>query len=163
MDLGATLRADLAPAGTDYATRWTMRIWRTGQWLRLHDRTWWRPLALRACRVLHVVWVELLIGAVIPTTVSCGPGLRLMHGGRGVVFHFKTRIGSNCTIYHGVTIGARSGNTPPVIGDNVYIGNGASVLGAITVGDGARIGAGAVVVSDVPAGATMVGVPAHAI
>ena len=72
------------------------------------------------------------------------------------------RIGTNLQVHQGVTVGwDYRGPRRPIIGDDVFIGAGAKVLGAVTVGDRARIGANAVVLCDVPDGATMVGVPAH--
>lgn len=82
--------------------------------------------------------------------------------GMGVVIGETTEIGDDCTLYHGVTLGGTSwdkGKRHPTLGNNVVIGAGAKVLGPITVGEGARIGSNAVVLKDVPAGATMVGVP----
>ena len=71
------------------------------------------------------------------------------------------RIGSNVTLVHGITIGMRNVRGFPTIADDVFIGAGARVLGEIRVGEGAKIGANAVVLTDVPAGATAVGVPAE--
>jgi putative colanic acid biosynthesis acetyltransferase WcaB len=73
-----------------------------------------------------------------------------------------TVLGSDCVLRHGVTIGARRrGEWPPRVGDRVVFGAHAIAIGAITIGDGAVIGAGAVVTRDVPAGAVMVGNPAR--
>jgi serine O-acetyltransferase len=72
-------------------------------------------------------------------------------------------IGKNCSIIAAVTLGLRNDNAFPRIGDNVYIGAGARVLGGICVGDGAVIGANAVVIDDVPPGVTVAGVPARII
>jgi serine O-acetyltransferase len=89
-----------------------------------------------------------------------GPGLFISHG-QGTILSAE-RIGANLQVHQGVTIGwDYRGERRPIIGDDVFIGAGAKVLGAVTVGDGARIGANAVVVSDVPPGATAVGVPAR--
>lgn len=79
----------------------------------------------------------------------------LPHGLNGIVISHNARIGKNCTIFHQVTIGEGRGGAP-VIGDNVLIGAGAKIIGHITLGNGARIGAGCVVTEDVPAGATAV-------
>ena len=73
------------------------------------------------------------------------------------------RIGRNCSVVAAVTIGMRNEHAFPVIGENVFIGAGARVLGDIRVGDNARIGANAVVIHDVAYGATVVGVPARPI
>lgn len=90
-----------------------------------------------------------------------GGGLYLPHG--NVVVDGMVRIGRNCIIGPWVTVGTRGSVAGPRIGDDVFIGTGAKVLGAITIGDGARIGANAVVLHDVPAGTTVTGIPAHAI
>ncbi len=89
-----------------------------------------------------------------------GPGLFVSHG-QGTILSAE-RIGANLQVHQGVTVGwDYRGERRPVIGDDVFIGAGAKVLGAVTIGDGARIGANAVVVRDVPAGATAVGIPAR--
>jgi serine O-acetyltransferase len=83
--------------------------------------------------------------------------------GTGVVIGETAEIGNNVTIYHGVTLGGRGNKRckrHPTIGNNVIIGTGAKVLGAITIGDNCKIGANAVVLFDVPANSTAVGVPA---
>ena len=91
---------------------------------------------------------------------SIGPGLVILHG-QGTIVH-AVRIGSNFTVHHQVTLGWRLGAAhPPVVGDDVMVGVGARILGAVSVGDGAQIGANAVVVSDVPAYHVAVGVPAR--
>ena len=86
----------------------------------------------------------------------------------GVVIGETAEIGDDCTLYHGVTLGGTRPSREqggqkrhPTIGNDVIVGSGAQVLGPIRVGDGARIGAAAVVVKEVPDGATMVGNPAR--
>lgn len=88
-----------------------------------------------------------------------GPGLVIAHG-YGTILNAE-RIGANCWIHQQVTVGWDYGGGRPTLEDDVFIGAGAKVLGAIVVGRGARIGANAVVIGDVPAGATAVGVPAR--
>jgi serine O-acetyltransferase len=91
-----------------------------------------------------------------------GPGLFISHGQSTVLS--AERIGSNLQVHQGVTVGwDYRGDRRPIIGDDVFIGAGAKILGAVTVGDGARIGANAVVVCDVPAGSTAVGIPARVV
>lgn len=101
---------------------------------------------------------------------SIGPGLRLTHGW-GLVVSPGAVIGSNCTIFHGVTIGQRDriltdGSRVsgfPRIGNDCWIGPGSVLIGQIFVGDGAVIGAGAVVIRDVPAHSAVAGNPARVI
>ena len=104
-------------------------------------------------------WLSLLMGAEIPGRVPIGDGLCVPHGGRGIIIHPEVTIGVRVIIYHGVTLGVRGDGPPPRVGDDVYIGARAQVLGPITIGDGARIGAGAIVTKDVAAGETRVGFP----
>ncbi|MGH9115646.1 MAG: serine O-acetyltransferase [Acidimicrobiales bacterium] len=90
---------------------------------------------------------------------AIGPGLFISHG-QGTILSAE-RIGANVWVHQGVTVGwDYRGDRRPMIGSGVFIGAGAKILGAVTVGDDARIGANAVVVRDVPAGATAAGVPA---
>ncbi len=86
--------------------------------------------------------------------------------GMGVVIGETAEIGDDCTLYHGVTLGGTSwnkGKRHPTLGKGVVIGAGAKVLGPITVGAQAKIGSNAVVVKDVPPGATAVGIPARVV
>jgi len=105
------------------------------------------------------------------TGIEIHPGARLgrrffIDHGMGVVIGETAEIGDDCTLYHGVTLGGTTwekGKRHPTLGDDVVIGAGAKVLGPITVGRGVRIGSNAVVLKDVPEGATVVGVPGHVI
>ena len=109
-------------------------------------------------RALRLIWRG-VDGLDMGGTVI-GPGLFISHG-QGTILSAE-RIGANLQVHQGVTIGwDYRGERRPIVGDDVFIGAGAKVLGAVTIGDGARIGANAVVVSDVPARATAVGVPAR--
>ncbi len=86
--------------------------------------------------------------------------------GMGVVIGETTIIGDDCTLYHGVTLGGTSwnkGKRHPTLGNDVVVGAGAKVLGPITLADGARVGSNAVVVKDVPASCTVVGIPGRLI
>lgn len=90
-----------------------------------------------------------------------GAGLRLPHP-YNIIVSDHSRIGAGCTIFHNVTLGSDEREpiekSAPVLGDRVYVGAGAVLIGPIHIGDDAKIGAGAVVTKDVPAGATAIGV-----
>lgn len=99
----------------------------------------------------------------IHPAAKVGKGIFIDHGS-GVVIGETAEIGDGCTIYQGVTLGGTSlsrGKRHPTLGRNVTIGVNSSVLGAIVLGDNAKVGGGSVVVKDVPANATVVGVPAR--
>lgn len=98
----------------------------------------------------------------IGSRAQIGEGCIFQHNGLGVVISECATIGERCMLYQHVTIGALEDGSEevPLIGDDVVIGAGATLLGPIKVGSGAKIGAGAVVLSDVPTGGTAVGVPA---
>lgn len=111
-------------------------------------------------RLLHTV-VETATGITLPQDARIGPGLRIWHFG-GVVVHPQVRIGAGCTLRHGVTLGVREVGGPcPVLEDEVELGACAQVLGGVRLGRGCRIGALALVLHDVPPGATAVGMPAR--
>jgi serine O-acetyltransferase len=93
---------------------------------------------------------------------NLGRGLMLPHP-NGVVIHEDASIGDDCMIMQQVTVGMIGDGEVPRIGNRVYIGAGAKVIGNVIVGDGARIGANAVVLSDVPPDCTAVGVPARVV
>lgn len=105
---------------------------------------------------------EMATGIMLPESAVIGRRLTIEHFG-GIIVHGAAVIGDDCVIRQGVTIGNRHMNEPmhaPRLGNGVQVGAGAKLLGAITIGDGATIGANAVVVKDVPAGAVAVGIPA---
>ncbi len=105
----------------------------------------------------HKSGIEIHPGAVL------GKGVFIDHG-MGVVIGETAVVGDYCTIYQNVTLGGTGkdvGKRHPTLGNNVLVGSGAKVLGPFSVGDNARIAAGAVVLSEVPANATAVGVPAR--
>lgn len=106
-------------------------------------------------RALRITGIEIHPGATI------GEGLFIDHGA-GVVIGETTEIGNNVTIYQGVTLGGTGkdvGKRHPTIGNDVMISAGAKILGPVTIGDGSKIGAGSVVLKDVPPYSTVVGVP----
>ena len=130
---------------------------------RLSHLLWQGRLKWRA-RVLSLLarWV---------TGIEIRPGAKIVRRffidhGMGVVIGETATIGDDCTLYHGVTLGGttwRKEKRHPSLGNNVVVGAGAKILGPINVGDGARVGSNSVVVRDVPAGATVIGIPGRVI
>ena len=107
--------------------------------------------------------VETLTGISIPKSVEIGPGLKIHHFGN-IFIHKDAKLGANCTLRQGVTIGNRQDDGPvPILEDNVELGAYAQILGGVRIGKGAKIGAMSVVLCDVPAGATAIGIPARII
>lgn len=108
-------------------------------------------------------WSRFWTGIEIHPAAKIGKRLVIDHG-MGIVIGETTEIGDDVLIYHGVTLGGTGkdqGKRHPTIGNHVLIGCGAKVLGPFTVGDGARIAANSVVLSQVPSGTTAVGIPAQ--
>ena len=104
-------------------------------------------------------------GIEIHPGATIGRCLFIDHG-MGIVFGETCEIGDNCTIYHGVTLGGTgkdTGKRHPTLGNNVLIGAGTKVLGPVYIGDNSRIGAGSVVLRNLPANCTAVGVPAEVV
>lgn len=131
-------------------------IWlhRVAHWFWAHGLRWLGRLTSHVGR-----W---LTGIEIHPAVVVGRRVFIDHG-MGVVVGETAEIGDDCTIYQGVTLGGtslyRGTKRHPTLGRNVVVAAGAKVLGGFTVGDGAKIGSNAVVLKEVPAGATVVGVP----
>jgi serine O-acetyltransferase len=131
--------------------------------------------ALQFHRVSHALWnanikwVARWLSTIARwlTGIEIHPGARIGRGffidhGMGVVIGETAEIGEDCTLYHGVTLGGTSwqkGKRHPTLGRDVVVGAGAKILGPVKIGDGVRVGSNAVVLKDVPAGATVVGVP----
>jgi serine O-acetyltransferase len=133
--------------------------------------------AVVAHRINHFLWkmkvpllpralsqlTRFLTGIEIHPGAEIGKGLFIDHG-MGVVIGETSIVGDNVTLFQGSTLGGtgkETGKRHPTIGNNVVIGAGAKVLGNITVGDNSYVGANAVIIRDVPANATVVGVPGH--
>jgi serine O-acetyltransferase len=106
------------------------------------------------------LWVELSSGIMLNREARVGRDLHLVHSGN-IKIHPSAVIGDRVGIMHDVTLGtAGDRDGAPIVGDDVFIGAGAKVLGPIRIGDRARIAANSLVISDVPADATAIGVPA---
>ena len=108
---------------------------------------------------------KFITGIAIHPGATIGRGLVIDHGS-GVVIGETAEIGDNCTLYQGVTLGGTgkdTGKRHPTLGNNVMVGAGAKVLGPFRIGDNAKIAAGAVVLEEIPANATAVGIPARVV
>ena len=117
------------------------------------------PVAPRALSILSRAWT----GVEIHPAAQIGKGFFIDHAA-GVVIGETAQIGDDVTLYQGVTLGGtgfQTGKRHPTLQDNVTVGAGAKLLGAITVGHGAKIGANTVVIHDVPPNTTVVGNPGH--
>ncbi len=113
--------------------------------------------------VLYILVVEWILGVELGYRVVAGEGLAIHHG-QGLVVNNDVVLGRQCVLRHGVTLGNRHpGGPSPVVGNNVEFGANATVLGGVKLGDGCKVGAGAVVLADVPPGCVAVGNPARVI
>jgi serine O-acetyltransferase len=140
---------------------WVLLVYRFGRW-----RYGVRPAPLRMLLSLVYRWLkiasQIVTGIDLPCEVVVGRRLKIEHFG-GIIVSGDTVIGDDVVLRHGVTLGLRRTDQPgaPIIGNRVDIGAGAVILGPVRIGDGAVIGANAVVLTDVPAGALAIGVPAR--
>lgn len=128
---------------------------------RVAHRFWLRPGWKWFARLLSTI-ARAVTGVEIHPGAQIGRRFFIDHG-MGVVIGETSEVGDDVMLYHGVTLGGRSlakVKRHPTVGDRVTIGAGARVLGALTIGDDAQIGANSVVVKDVPAGAVATGIPA---
>jgi serine O-acetyltransferase len=168
--VGSELRRDVQAArARDPAARGVGEAEILATWPGIHAL-----LAYRVAHALHVAGVPMLprllamvarslTGIEIHPAARIGEGLFIDHGA-GVVIGETADIGENVTLYQGVTLGGTgfaTGKRHPTVQDNVTIGSGAKLLGPITIGHGAKIGANSVVITDVPPNCTVVGNPGH--
>jgi serine O-acetyltransferase len=144
---------------------WVILQYRISRWVRRHVRL---PVLRPALRLLCAVWrkiIELLTCCEFPNTAEIGRGLFIPHP-YCIVIHCDAKIGADCNLGHGVTIGIGGRGAArgvPRLGDRVFVGPGAKVFGPITIGNDVAIGANAVVTRDLPDRAVAVGVPARII
>jgi len=152
-DPAARSRLEVALAYPGVHAVWTYRV----------AHAMWQEPGLRLPARLLSQLVRWLTGIEIHPGARLGRRLFIDHG-MGVVIGETAEVGDDVVLFHGSTLGGRSmrhGKRHPTLGDNVVIGAGAKVLGPVWIGDGAQVGANAVVIHDVPAGAVAVGVPAQ--
>jgi serine O-acetyltransferase len=156
------IRADLKAHGGDLGAQgfWALVVYRFGRW---RYRLRWRWLRMPFSFVYKVLykWIQILTGIELPCEVEIGRNFVIDHFG-GIIISGYAKFGDNCRIRNGVVVGLQRIDDPraPVFGDNVDIGAGAKVLGAISIGNNVVIGANAVVLLDVPDDSIAVGVPA---
>jgi putative colanic acid biosynthesis acetyltransferase WcaB len=130
--------------------------------------TWRRPWSLfgRLYLICYWIGVDWILGVDLPWQVTIGPGLRIFHG-QTLVVHYRSTLGANCILRHCTTIGvAKTGGDDrlvPRIGDGVDIGSNVCIIGDIHIGDNVTVGAGSVVLQDVPDRAVVVGNPARVV
>ncbi|MGC1395143.1 MAG: DapH/DapD/GlmU-related protein [Coleofasciculaceae cyanobacterium] len=151
--------------GTSLKSRLTLFMFRLNQFLA-NPNSFFKIIAL-FYRFFYQVVIEWILGIEIPWDTKIGKNLQLQHG-VGLVINHETIIGENCVLRNSTTIGNKkiadgSYSAAPKIGNNVDIGANVVIIGAITIGDNAVVGAGSVVVKDVPEGAVVVGNPARVI
>lgn len=140
---------------------WAVLNYRFGRWVLTL-----RPAPIRfLASVIYGVnkYIILYTGNIrLHRKTKIGENLQLVHIGN-ILIHPNSIIGDRCRIQHNVTLAANmdKNDGAPIIGNDVFIGTGATILGDITIGDGARIAANSLVITNVPPGATAIGVPAR--
>ncbi len=142
---------------------WAIAVYRFGRWCR-GVRIPLIGFLLRAAAFLMFKFMEIVTGISLPASARIGKGFYVGHFGP-VILHSDAVLGEGCSVGPGVVIGTRGlgGTGVPRLGDGVYVGVGAKVLGGITIGNRVRIGANAVVLDDLPDGVTAVGIPARVV
>ena len=139
---------------------WAVMVYRFGRWVRCIKV----PILSHLLKILAFLLfklTEIVSGISLPASAEIGKGFYVGHFGY-IVLHSDVKMGENCSVVSGVLIGTLGlGKTGvPVMGNNVYIGAGAKILGGIKIGNNVKIGANSVVLTDIPDGATAVGIPA---
>jgi serine O-acetyltransferase len=160
----ALLREDLRNHGGTVFEQgfWAVAVHRFGNWRMGFPKPIRAPLTI-LYRIMFL-FVECAAGISLPYNIRLGRRVRIWHHS-GIILHARA-IGDDVQIRQNTTMGVVSVDRPhdiPTVGNRVDIGCGACILGGITIGDDCKIGANAVVITDVPAGSTAVGIPARVI
>jgi serine O-acetyltransferase len=139
---------------------WVIAFYRLRNWVNVVNPPWLIRIPVVIFCFVPNRFCEAFFAMGISPGASIGEGLYIGHIG-GVIISQQAVIGKNCDISHRVTIGtsAMGREGAPVLGDNVYVGTGATLVGKIRIGSGAKIAANTLVIDDVPDGATIMGVP----
>lgn len=170
MNIFKTIAEDVrAVKERDPAAQSSFVIWLTypglhARWSHVVEHWLWNH-GLKSLARISSQFTRFMTGVEIHPGAQIGRRFFIDHA-MGVIIGETTIIGDDCTLYQGVTLGGtgnETGKRHPTLGNNVMVGSGAKVLGPFTVGDNARIAAGAVVLSAVPEDCTAVGVPAHVV
>lgn len=143
---------------------WSIGCYRLGNWLHVKRPSAIIRIPLKFISFFLNKFCEVFMEMCIDPQATIGPGLYIGHIG-GVHINPQAVLGRECDLTHRVTIGASAMGRQgaPVLGDGVYIGTGATLVGKIKVGNGAKIAANTLVISNVPEGATVMGVPGRII
>ncbi len=143
---------------------WAIGWYRLGNWLNVSPPPLLVRIPLKVISLLGNKFCEIFMEMCIDPSASIGEGLFIAHIG-GVHINPDATLGRNCDIAHRVTIGtsAMGRKGAPTLGDNVYVGTGAAIIGRIRVASGAKIAANTLVMNNVPEGATVMGVPGRVI
>ena len=143
---------------------WAIGCYRLGNWLNTRRPFLLVRIPLKVVSFVANKWCEVVMEMCIDPQATIGEGLYISHIG-GVHINPQAILGKNCDVGHRVTIGASAMGRlgAPVLGDDVYIGTGATLVGKIKVGSGAKIAANTLVMSNIPEGATVMGVPGRII
>jgi serine O-acetyltransferase len=158
------LKADYRRHGSSLRNTalWAVAVYRFGNW----SSSLGSPLARKLTSGLYgllFLFVDMASGIQLNREARIGADFHLVHSGN-VKIHPRSVIGDRVGIMHDVTLGTNMDREgAPTLGNDVFVGAGAKILGPVHVGDGARIAANSLVIADVPAGATAIGVPARAL
>ena len=144
---------------------WILCQYRFSRWVQLRVKTPFIRAILKLLSLISRLLVQIFTNSEFPNTSEIGKGMFIPHGS-GIIIHYDAKIGEYCNLGHQVTIGLGGRGEKagvPTIGDRVFIGPGAKIIGKITIGNDVAIGTNAVVTKDLPDNAVAVGIPAKII